>query len=487
MMSQAILVALIVVIGWLVSVCFHEFAHALVAYFGGDKSVKSKGYLTFNPFVYTDIRLSIILPTIFILLGGVGLPGASVRIRDDLLRSRLWMSLVSAAGPFATFLWIIGMVLVLRAGVLSTTWVLAFAYLLSLEIFVLILNLLPVPGLDGFGIIEPFFSPALREKVKPWYRYGFAILILMLWVIPGPNMFLWITTGVIISLLGVPYMLVDQGSTLYEKGCAPVAGVALVAAAGFYFLNKKLNWYNQGMRLLTRGDCLECIALTDKVLAKKPDARAYRLQALAYAELCEKSKSDNNVADMRESFALKAHEAIDKAIAASEEPREFLLDKAFICHQIGMLDEAELAYKQCWEFSKGNVYCANNYCEVLKSRGAFDEALQVVEEALKDNPSSNELRFQKAMILAQLHRFEDSLLCAESCLKDGFRDARVLQFLMIVLILLDKFDENSDLYKEYLAKATPEMKEALSKVRAPQEDSSAEDLAIDLDKKVSEK
>lgn len=500
-MSESVQVALIVVIGWLISVCFHEFSHALVAYFGGDKSVKSKGYLTFNPFVYTDIRLSIILPTIFILLGGIGLPGASVSIRDDLLRSRLWRSLVSAAGPFATFLWIVGMILVMKSGILSTVWVLAFAYLLSIEIFVLILNLLPVPGLDGFGIIEPFFSSALREKVKPLYKYGFTILILLLWVIPGPNAFLWIVTGVIIALLGIPVMLVDQGSSLYEKGCAPVAGVALAAAAIFYFVNKKLNWYNQGMRLLTRGECLECVALMEKVLAKKPDSRAYRLQALAYAELCEKAKllsshavpeadaiaisreaqdnaasieADSHAADSSKKLpidgksvhAAKAFEAINKAIAATAEPREYLLDKAFICHQIGFLEEAESAYKQSWQLNKDSVFCANNLCEVLKSRGAFEEALTVAEEGIKNNPSSKELRFQRAMILAQLHRFDEALAAAQSCLSDGYREAKLLQFIMIILVLTGKFDEKSDLYKEYLSKSSAEMKEALNRVRA---------------------
>ncbi|MFQ3628339.1 MAG: site-2 protease family protein, partial [Cyanobacteriota bacterium] len=43
------IVALFVFVVWIASVCLHEFGHALVAYWGGDRSVKEKGYLTLNP------------------------------------------------------------------------------------------------------------------------------------------------------------------------------------------------------------------------------------------------------------------------------------------------------------------------------------------------------------------------------------------------------------------------------------------------------
>ena len=48
-----ILTFVIVLIGWIFSLCLHEFSHTLVAYLGGDTTVKDKGYLTFNPLKYT--------------------------------------------------------------------------------------------------------------------------------------------------------------------------------------------------------------------------------------------------------------------------------------------------------------------------------------------------------------------------------------------------------------------------------------------------
>ncbi len=54
-------VLLFVLGGWIVSVCFHEFAHAYAAYRAGDRSVEAAGYLTLNPFKYAHPVLSILL------------------------------------------------------------------------------------------------------------------------------------------------------------------------------------------------------------------------------------------------------------------------------------------------------------------------------------------------------------------------------------------------------------------------------------------
>jgi Zn-dependent protease len=77
----------IVTVGWIFSVCLHEFGHAWVAYKGGDVTVRDKGYLTFNPLKYTDPVFSFILPILFMALGGIGLPGGAVYINRHLLRS----------------------------------------------------------------------------------------------------------------------------------------------------------------------------------------------------------------------------------------------------------------------------------------------------------------------------------------------------------------------------------------------------------------
>src|SRR5690349_10597519 len=133
---------------WIFSVCLHEFAHAAVAYAGGDHTVKDKGYLTLNPLKFTDPVTSIFLPIVFLAIGGLGLPGGCVYIERQLLRSRAWDCAVSLAGPAANL--ILGVVLsipfLLGAVDPATTnpaWH-AYAFLIVLQFSAVVFNLIPV-------------------------------------------------------------------------------------------------------------------------------------------------------------------------------------------------------------------------------------------------------------------------------------------------------------------------------------------------------
>src|SRR5512142_2648017 len=113
----------IALIGWMFTLCLHEFSHALVAYYGGDTTVRDKGYLTFNPLKYTHPVYSIVLPLLFLVLGGIGLPGGAVYIERWRLRSRAWVTAVSLAGPSANLLMAIVLGLVLHFGPADDTGV----------------------------------------------------------------------------------------------------------------------------------------------------------------------------------------------------------------------------------------------------------------------------------------------------------------------------------------------------------------------------
>jgi Zn-dependent protease len=92
-------VFLFVTSAWIVSLCLHEYAHARMALHGGDITIGAKGYLTLNPFKYTHVVLSIVLPVLFVIMGGIGLPGGAVFIERGRIRGRWKHSLISAAGP----------------------------------------------------------------------------------------------------------------------------------------------------------------------------------------------------------------------------------------------------------------------------------------------------------------------------------------------------------------------------------------------------
>ncbi len=181
------LVFLFVIVGWLVSLSLHEFGHALVAYQGGDTSVAEKGYLTLDPLKYTHILLSIVLPIVFLLMGGIPLPGGAVYINTNALRSPLWRSFTSAAGPIATLLFglLLAVPLIIGWDAASvaqhTEFWSALALLAFLQIFALFLNLIPFPGLDGFGILEPFLPESilrLAYAIRPFSIILFFVLFI---------------------------------------------------------------------------------------------------------------------------------------------------------------------------------------------------------------------------------------------------------------------------------------------------------------------
>lgn len=204
-------VFIIVTVLWVFSVCIHEFGHAWAAYCGGDHTVREKGYLTLNPLRYTHPVYSIVMPVVFMLLGGIGLPGGAVYIERDRLRSRGWESWVSLAGPAMQVPLIILISAAFKLGWLQndpqSLAAVSLGFLLQLEISSLILNLLPVPPLDGFQAIAPWLPPEPREKLYAISNQTLWILFLALWFIQPLNAALWDSIYFISSLLGVdPYL-----------------------------------------------------------------------------------------------------------------------------------------------------------------------------------------------------------------------------------------------------------------------------------------
>jgi Zn-dependent protease len=175
-------VFLLVVGGWVVTLCLHEFSHAYTAYRAGDHSVEAAGYLTLNPFKYAHPVLSILLPLFFIAEGGIGLPGGAVYLHRHSFRSRGMQSAAAAAGPLTNLAFAavtLSIVRVYASGSHLTFWS-GLAFLGFLQVSAAVLNLLPIPGLDGYAIIEPYLDPVTAhtmERVKPWGMLGVYVLL----------------------------------------------------------------------------------------------------------------------------------------------------------------------------------------------------------------------------------------------------------------------------------------------------------------------
>ena len=188
-----------VMIGWVLSVVLHEFAHGLVAYWGGDYTIRMRGGLTLNPLQYIHPVNSILLPLAFLLMGGVPLPGGATYVRRDLLRNRAWMTAVSLAGPAVNFALFAVLLLPMHPTVGwlhppadPSAWTPAeqfLAVLATLQFLTGVFNLIPVPPLDGFNAVSPYLSPELQARTRdPQFANG-ALIVLFVIFLAVPGMF----------------------------------------------------------------------------------------------------------------------------------------------------------------------------------------------------------------------------------------------------------------------------------------------------------
>ncbi|SUA04138.1 peptidase M50 [Mycolicibacterium fortuitum] len=124
-------------------------------------------------------------------------------------------TLVSLAGPAAN--------LVLAVLLLAITWAFfdpahlvfwsGLAFLGFLQVTAVVLNLLPVPGLDGYGALEPHLSPETQRALEPAKQWGLFILLILLFT-PVLNRWFFSVVFWFVDLSGVPSQLVSIGSQL---------------------------------------------------------------------------------------------------------------------------------------------------------------------------------------------------------------------------------------------------------------------------------
>jgi Zn-dependent protease len=94
-------------------------------------------------------------------------------------------------------------------------WVLwaGVAFLGFLQIMAVVLNLLPIPGLDGYDALEPHLSPETQRAVAPFKQYGVFILLFVL-LAPGLNRWLFGIVDWLFDFSGVSPVLAHYGDSL---------------------------------------------------------------------------------------------------------------------------------------------------------------------------------------------------------------------------------------------------------------------------------
>ncbi|NCQ16408.1 site-2 protease family protein [Candidatus Falkowbacteria bacterium] len=175
---MAIIFALTIV---LFSVVIHEYLHGWMADRLGDPTARDAGRLTLNPLAHLDLWGSILLP--FLIFLGTGfvfgyakpVPFNPYNLRDQ----KYGVAKVAIAGPSANLITALFFGLILRfTPGLNPVMVSFLAAIVQINLVLLIVNLLPIPPLDGSKIILPFLSYDWQMKFLAGERHGFILVLL---------------------------------------------------------------------------------------------------------------------------------------------------------------------------------------------------------------------------------------------------------------------------------------------------------------------
>lgn len=164
------------VILFFTSMPVHEWAHAWTAYQLGDDTAALSGRMTLNPLAHLDLY-----GTISYLIGFIGwgkpVPVSAHRLRGDM---RAAMALVGLAGPFSNLIMAMIAAIPYRFGWLDASSMLVqqvFYRLVTINLSLMLFNLIPVPPLDGSRILAWLLPRRLTYELDRLERYGGLVLI----------------------------------------------------------------------------------------------------------------------------------------------------------------------------------------------------------------------------------------------------------------------------------------------------------------------
>ncbi len=179
-------VAVVVIVIILISLSVHEFAHALIANLYGDPTAKHEGRLTLNPLAHWDqIGTTLLVALLFLRSFGLNIPvfgwGKPVPINESNFENpRLHGLQTALAGPMSNFLLAALLAGILRLAALPDTITMILELGVSINIFLMFFNLLPVPPLDGSRILRLFMSDQLYFTLatNPILYFSFLFVII---------------------------------------------------------------------------------------------------------------------------------------------------------------------------------------------------------------------------------------------------------------------------------------------------------------------
>jgi Zn-dependent protease len=181
-MNYDVLGKVAALVGLIIGLALHEFAHALMAHYLGDTTAKDQGRLTLNPFAHISILTTLILP-IFLALAGLPIFAAAkpVPFNPWALRGGRWgAAAVAAAGPLTNL--VIALVCSIWLHLVAGNSPLAFTVLgsiIQVNIGLFIFNLIPIPPLDGSRVLYAAAGDSLRDVMDRIEQGGLAVIFAM--------------------------------------------------------------------------------------------------------------------------------------------------------------------------------------------------------------------------------------------------------------------------------------------------------------------
>lgn len=190
----------------LLAVTLHEVGHGWVAYLLGDATAKEMGRLSLNPLRHIDPVGTIIVPAVMVLLTGFVFGWAKPVPIDwrRLKHPRRDMVYVALAGPGVNLLLLIISVVImattLKLGDPASRGVQFISYLcvssITINSVLMILNLIPIPPLDGGRVLTGILPRHLAVKFAQIERFGLPILVLLM------------ISGLLGRIIGIPLLLI---------------------------------------------------------------------------------------------------------------------------------------------------------------------------------------------------------------------------------------------------------------------------------------
>lgn len=170
----------------LFAITVHEVSHGWMALRCGDRTAKVMGRLTLNPIKHVDMIGTILLPGLLILMHAPFIFGWAKPVPVDwrnLRNPKRDMALVALMGPVSNFIMALMWAFFLRAIYSDTepnAWMVMAQTGIMINAVLMVLNLLPLPPLDGSRVVSSLLSPRAAYQYNKLERYGFVILLLLL-------------------------------------------------------------------------------------------------------------------------------------------------------------------------------------------------------------------------------------------------------------------------------------------------------------------